>query len=157
MKHARTKLSFLITAACAKLAACATVPQIVPRPEFPQRAAPREGQSEIELLAGLDARVAIRDGCLGVVPLNDPEGYFRTIIWPAGAGLERDDMGWIVRNTQNGEIVRVGGKLSGSGGNIGDFTGEELSRYNRYLTRDLSARCAAFGAFTLNADFRARR
>lgn len=138
----------LLSAGCASLAAS-------PAPEFSQRAAPRPGQDEIELLAGLEGRLAIEDGCLGVSAFRGDRADFVTIVWPWNAALESaPGGGWQVRQTQSGAIIPVGAAIRGGGGFGGTFDDAWLRDYNRHLTRKLSARCAAKGTFALNRDFR---
>ncbi|MBD3775180.1 MAG: hypothetical protein IE921_16545, partial [Rhodobacteraceae bacterium] len=116
------------------VSACETVAPDEQRPQFAQRAAPRAGQAEIELLAGLDARLARRGPCLGIVPRGDPDGEFTTIVWPANARLDQDEQGWFVRNAANGTVLRIGSRIRGGGGHIGELSGEALRRFNHYLT-----------------------
>ena len=134
------------------IAACVT-PLPPGAPEFAQRAAPPEGQNEIELLAGFNGRLAIRDNCLGAVSVYPEADTFVTIIWPSSARLVRDGNSWRVNNTANGESIRVGERISGGGGYAGKHDRETLKLYNRFLTRKLSIACAQFGTFSLNRDF----
>ena len=131
--------------------ACVTLNQ-ADRPEFAQRAAPRAGQAEIELLAGLSGTLAIEDDCLGVEVDRGAERFFVTLVWPWNARLESNEGRWQVRNVQTGEVIRVGEAIEGSGGFSGDFDPAGLRSYNRMLTRDLSERCAK-SIFSLNREF----
>ena len=134
------------------LAGCVT-PLPADAPEFSQRAAPREGQNEIELLAGFSGRLAIQDDCLGAVGVRGGDETFVTIVWPYNAQLERDGPSWRVRNTQSGATIRVGQRIEGSGGYMGEFDAASLDQFNRFLTRKLGEGCASKGFFTLNRDF----
>lgn len=136
------------------IAACIT-PLPADAPEFAQRAAPKEGQNEIELLAGFNGRLAIKDDCLGAISVYGRRDSFVTIVWPANAKLERADRSWQVVNEANGQVIKVGEKISGGGGYAGDFNNAALKEYNDYLARDLSAKCAQYGSFSLNRDFTA--
>lgn len=137
------------------LSGCVTAPVAIAKPEFSQRAAPRPGQDEIELLAGLRGRLSIEDGCLGVKAVfgNDHES-FTTIVWPWNARLEPSGASWRIVNVQTGASIAVGQVIDGGGGFGGGADATELRAFNRYLTRDLSAKCAAKGFFTLNREFR---
>lgn len=126
------------------------------KPEFTQRAAPGQGQSEIELLARIEGTLAIDydSWCLGVITAGGNGTQFTTIVWPSNAELQWASGRWQVENTQTGETIIVGSKLRGSGGYLGDFDAQSLRRYNRFLAENLSADCAAKGAFVLNREFR---
>lgn len=143
-----------ICASVALAASACVTPLPVGAPEFPQRAAPPEGQYEIELLAGFDGRLAIKDGCLGATSSRGNDDFFVTIVWPANAKLERTGSSWRVRNEANGETIAIGQRINGGGGFRGDLGEDEVREYNRMLTRKLSPECAAKGTFGLNRDFR---
>lgn len=136
------------------LTGCVTASVAIPEPEFSQRAAPRPGQDEIELLAGLRGRLAIEDNCLGVTAVRgDDDQSFTGIVWPWNARLEPFGGSWRVVNTQTGATISVGQVLKGGGGFGPGRNASELREFNRYLTRDLSARCDAKGTFSLNREF----
>ena len=144
--------SFALALSCAALAGCVTT-TAMPRPEFAQRAPPRAGQDEIELLAGITGTLAIQDGCLGVLVGGLEEPLFTTVVWPWNAELERDGSNWRVRNVQTQQTIGLGEELEGSGGYASPSDRESLSRYNRFLKHDLSTVCAAKGTFSLNRGF----
>ena len=81
------------------------------------------------------------------------EPFFTTLVWPWNAKPERAESGWRVRNVQTQQTVGLGEELSGSGGYASPDDRDSLSRYNRFLTRDLSTICAAKGTFSLNRGF----
>jgi hypothetical protein len=121
-------------------------------PEFVQRAAPREGQNEIALLAQFKGRLAIEDGCLGAVGPRGEDDSFVTLVWPFNARIERDGNSWRVRNERSGETIKLGQIIKGGGGFRGAMGRDELRDYNRSLTSKLSRDCADKGTFGLNKD-----
>lgn len=146
-----------LLAVCTILAACAAS-SMWPRPELAQRPAPRPGQHEIELLAGIEGTLATGGGaegrsCLGIIPAHAEAPSFVAIVWPSNARAVRVDGKWGVENGATGQTIAIGDRLRGGGGFAGKFDADSLRSYNRSLTSTLSAGCAANPVFILNRDF----
>ena len=121
--------------------------------ELAQRPKPEDGQSEIELLAGMGGTLAEREGCIGLeFPYLEGDSFV-TIVWPWNVDIERSLGSWTLRDTLTGTVYAPGDVIEGGGGFFGIERDADRRRYNRGLVRKLSAKCAAYDTATLNRDF----
>ena len=121
--------------------------------ELAQRPKPKDGQFEIELLAGMSGTLAEREGCIGLELIYREGKPFVTIVWPWNVEIERSLGSWTLRDTLTGTVYAPGDVIEGGGGFFGIEGDLDRRRYNRGLVRKLSAKCAAYDIATLNRDF----
>lgn len=149
-------------------------PAIVPQdgvPLLPQF----DVESDIRMTGLLFGRLAVRSGCLMILPpkrQNDAGAAGVIPIWPKEASVGRDAQGVYVRDDISGIVIRPGDRISGGGGFIASSTpppkdgglgrtaspaaGDEVVRdrawLNRQITPNLPASCA--GDYATFYDFR---